>query len=99
MSGPQHCQSWEGRGYFTWLLYDTITIIIPTMITVAPLLLMGRDAARDLRMGWRYTGAVVDVTVGPLPLTQAAVSQGLTPLKLQHRHRDTQRHTHTHIHR
>lgn len=83
----QHSQSWEGRGYFTWLLYDTTTttIIIPTMITVAALLLIGRDAACNLRMGRRNAGAVVDVTGRSLPLPQDAVSQRLTPLKLKHR--------------
>lgn len=81
----QHSQSWEGRGYFTWLVYDTTTtttIIIPTMITVAALLLIGRDAARDLRMGGRNAGAVVDVTGRSLSLTQDAVSQWLAPFKL-----------------
>lgn len=84
----QHSPSWEGRGYFTWLLYDTTTttiIIIPTMITVAALLLIGRDAARDLGMGGRDAGAVVDVTGRPLPLPQDAVSQGLAPLELRRR--------------
>lgn len=52
------------------------------MITVAALLLIGRDAACNLRMGWRNAGAVVDVTGRSLPLPQDAVSQGLTPLEL-----------------
>lgn len=83
----QHSQSGEGRGYFTWLLYDTTTttIIIPTMITVAALLLIGRDAARDLGMGGRNAGAVVDVTGRSLSLAQDAVSQRLAPLKLKHK--------------
>lgn len=81
----QHSQSWEGRGYFTWLLYDPTTIIIPTMITVAALLLIGRDAARNLWMGWGNAGAVVDVTGRSLSLPQDAVSQGLTSLKLRQR--------------
>lgn len=54
------------------------------MITVAALLLIGRDAARDLGMGGRNAGAVVDVTGWSLSLTQDAVSQRLAALKLQH---------------
>lgn len=53
------------------------------MITVAALLLIGRDAARDLGMGGRNAGAVVDVTGRPLSLTQDAVSQRLAPFELQ----------------
>lgn len=72
-------------GYFTWLLYDTTTIIIPTMITEAPLLLIGRDAARDLGMARGNAGTVVDVAGGPLSLTQDAVSQRLAALELEER--------------
>lgn len=53
------------------------------MITVAALLLIGRDAARDLGMGGRNAGAVVDVAGRSLPLTQDAVSQRLAALELQ----------------
>lgn len=56
------------------------------MITVAALLLIGRDAARDLGMGGRNAGAVVDVTGRSLSLPQDAVSQGLAPLELRHGH-------------
>ncbi len=52
------------------------------MITVAALLLIGRDAACDLGMGGRNAGAVVDVAGRSLPLPQDAVSQGLAPLEL-----------------
>ncbi len=52
------------------------------MITVATLLLIGRDAACDLGMGGRNARAVVDVTGRSLPLSQDAVGQGLAPLKL-----------------
>lgn len=54
------------------------------MITVAALLLIGRDATRDLRMGRRNAGAVVDVACRSLSLGQDTVGQGLTPLKLRH---------------
>lgn len=53
------------------------------MITVAALFLIGRDATRDLRMGRRNAGAVVDVACRSLSLGQDAVGQGLTPLKLR----------------
>lgn len=53
------------------------------MITVAALLLIGRDATRDLRMGRRNAGTVVDVTCWSLSLAQDTVGQGLTPLKLR----------------
>lgn len=82
---PQHSQSWEIQDYFTWLLYDTTTLIIPTMITVATLLLIGRDAARDLGVGGRNAGAVVDVAGRSLSLAQDAVSQRLAALKLKHK--------------
>lgn len=91
----QHSQSWEGRGYFTWLLYDTTTLIIPTMIAVAALLLIGRDATRDLRMGRRNAGAVVDVARRPLPLGQDAVGQGLAPLELRHVEEEDEEGNHT----
>ena len=54
------------------------------MITVAALLLIGRDAARDLGMGGRDAGTVVDVTGRSLPLAQDAVGQRLAPLKLKY---------------
>ena len=53
------------------------------MITVAALLLIGRDAACDLGMGGGNAGAVVDVTGRSLSLPQDAVSQGLAPLELR----------------
>lgn len=54
------------------------------MITVAALLLIGRDAARDLWMGGRNAGAVIDVTGRSLPLAQDTISQRLAALKLKH---------------
>lgn len=52
------------------------------MITVAALLLVGRDAARDFRVGGGDAGAVVDVAGRPLPLPQQAVGEGLASLEL-----------------
>lgn len=57
------------------------------MITVATLLLIGRDAACDLGMGWGNAGTVVDVTGRSLSLTQDAVGQGLAPLELKYKDR------------
>lgn len=55
------------------------------MITVAALLLIGRDAACDLGMGRRDAGAIVDVTGRSLSLAQDAVGQRFATLKLEHR--------------
>jgi len=57
------------------------------MITVAALLLVGRDAACDLGMSRRDAGAVVDVTGRSLSLTQNAVGERFAPLKLKQRDR------------
>lgn len=61
--------------------------LFPTVITKAPLLLIGWDAPLDLQVSRGLQGAVVEVTARPRPLTQVSTGQWFSAFKLQEEER------------
>lgn len=53
------------------------------MVTEPTLFLVGGDAPLDFQVSRGLHRAVVEVTAGARPLTQAAAGQGITCFKLQ----------------
>jgi hypothetical protein len=47
------------------LRFKMVDNVVLTMVTEAPLLLVGRYAACDLGVGWRLAGTVVGLAAGP----------------------------------